>query len=212
VVGRSREFWEHFYPALQETFPVALGDASLDSFYRAVNKVEPSFIRVEADEVTYTLHIMLRFEMEQDLLNGTIAVENANEVWNERFEKYFGVRPPSDRQGILQDVHWSWGMFGYFPTYALGTVLSVQLFDTAVRAHPEIPEQIARGDFSTLHGWLTENLYRFGSTYEPNELIERATGRPLEARPYLQYITSKFGEIYGIGLPSTLKAAGGSTA
>jgi carboxypeptidase Taq len=197
VVGRSRAFWQHFYPQLQEAFPNELGSASLDTFYRAINKVQPSFIRVEADEVTYNLHIMLRFEMEMDLLDGTYPVQEAPEVWNGKMEEYLGIRPPTNTLGILQDVHWT-GQIGYFPTYSLGTILSLQLYDRAVQERPDIPEQIGRGDFSGLHGWLTEKVYQYGRKFEPNDLIERATGEPLQTGPYMNYLKTKFGDIYGL--------------
>lgn len=195
VVGRSRPFWQHFYPCLQEVFPEQLGSADLDTFYGAINKVQPSLIRVEADEVTYNLHIMLRFEMEQDLLEGRYPVSEAPAVWNQKMEDYLGIRPPTDTDGILQDIHWT-GMMGYFPTYSLGNILSVQLYDTAVEEVPEIPEQIARGTFDGLRGWLTEKVYRHGRKYEPNELIERVTGEPLQSRSYMGYLKRKYGEIY----------------
>jgi carboxypeptidase Taq len=197
VVGRSRPFWQHVYPSLQETFP-QLSTISLDQFYAAINKVQPSFIRVEADEVTYNLHIMLRFEMELGLLEGRISVDEAPAVWNEKMEAYLGIRPPSDTLGILQDVHWSSGMMGYFPTYSLGNILSLQLYESAVSSCPEIPDAVGRGEFSTLHGWLTENLYRYGRTLEPNELIQRATGKSLTTEPYVSYLKAKFGELYGL--------------
>jgi carboxypeptidase Taq len=198
VVGRSRGFWQHFYPQLQETFPESLSDVDLEAFYRAINKVEPSLIRVEADEVTYTLHIMLRFEMEMGLLDGSIPVRDAPGMWNQKYQQYLGVTPPNDRLGILQDVHWSQGIFGYFPTYALGTILSLQLFDKAVEAHPGIPDDISNGRFDVLRSWLTENVYRHGRKYEPLELVERATGKPLQTTAYVSYLRQKFGEIYGL--------------
>lgn len=197
IVGRSRSFWQHFYPTLQSNFPEALEHVDLDTFYRAVNKVQPSFIRVEADEVTYTLHIMLRFEMELGLLDGSISVEDAPRIWNEKMREYLGITPPTDTLGILQDVHWSHGLLGYFPTYALGTILSAQLFDTAVAAYPQIPAEMCEGRFDTLRQWLTENVYQHGRKFEPAELIERTTGRPLEIGPYMAYLNDKFGAIYG---------------
>jgi len=198
VVGRSLPFWQHFYPQLQQTFPTQLRDVSLETFYRAINRVCPSYIRVEADEVTYPLHIMLRFELERALLSGELAARDAAGVWKETFGRYFGITPPTDREGILQDMHWSGGMFGYFPTYALGTVLSVQLFNTAVEHDPSIPDRIPHGDFSGLHAWMAEHLYQHGSKYEPTELIMRATGEPLTAEPYIGYLRSKYGAIYGL--------------
>jgi carboxypeptidase Taq len=198
VVGRSLPFWQHFYPQLQERFPEQLSGVDVQTFYRAVNKVQPSLIRVEADEVTYTLHIMLRFEMEQDLIEGRYGVEDAPEVWNQKMREYLGITPPNDTLGILQDTHWSGGMMGYFPTYALGTILSLQLYDTAVKARPEIPEQTARGEFDALLGWLREHVHQPGAKFEPPELIERATGQPLQSHSYIRYLKEKYGAIYGI--------------
>jgi carboxypeptidase Taq len=198
VVGRSLPFWQHIYPQLQSLFPQQLGDTSVDRFYAAVNKVRPSLIRIDADEVTYNLHIMLRFEMEQDLLEGRYPVREAPAVWDQKMEEYLGIRPPTDILGILQDIHWTFGTMGYFPTYTLGNILSLQLYDQAVQEEPEIPEQIGRGEFSGLHGWLTEKVYRYGRKYEPEELIQRATGEPLQSRSYLTYLRDKFGAIYGL--------------
>lgn len=198
VVGRSRGFWQHFYPALQQTFPEQLGKVDVESFYRAMNRVEPSLIRVEADEVTYNLHIMLRLEMELALLSGELNVGDAPAAWNDKMEAYLGLRPPNDAQGILQDVHWSHGSMGYFPTYSLGNFLSVQLFEAAVRDVPEIPAQIGRGDFDALRGWMTDRIYRHGRKFEPNDLVQRATGEPIQSRSYVRYLKSKFGEIYGL--------------
>lgn len=198
VVGRSRGFWQHFYPELQQTFPEQLDGADLDTFYRAINRVEPSLIRVEADEVTYNMHIMLRFEIEMDLLDDRYPVREAPAVWNDKMEEYLGIRPPTDTQGILQDIHWSGGMMGYFPTYSLGNILSVQFYEAAVRAHPRIPEEITQGRFDTLRGWLTDNVYQYGRKFEPNELVQRATGEPLQSRSYMSYLQRKYGEIYGL--------------
>jgi carboxypeptidase Taq len=188
---------------LQETFPAQLGDVSLDRFYLAINRVQPSFIRVDADEVTYNLHIMLRYEMERALLSGKIAAGDAAEAWNARMEAYLGIRPPSDRLGILQDTHWASGWFGYFPTYALGNVLSLQFFDCAVGEHPEIEEEMARGEFTTLRQWLTEHVYRHGRRMLPEELVEQATGSPLTTEPYLNYLERKFGSLYGLAVTPT---------
>jgi carboxypeptidase Taq len=196
VVGRSRGFWEHFYPQLQQAFPEQLKNVDLGTFYKAVNKVDPSLIRVEADEVTYNLHIMLRFEMELALLEGSISVDEAPEAWNQKMQSYLGIVPPTDSEGILQDIHWSSGLMGYFTTYSLGNILSIQLFDMAVKQRPEIPQEIGHGQFNTLRGWLEENLYRHGRKFEPNELVERITGEPIQSRSYMRYLKEKFGEIY----------------
>jgi carboxypeptidase Taq len=153
---------------------------------------------VEADEVTYCLHIMLRFEMEVGLVEGTISVEDAPRIWNQKFDEYLGITPPTNSLGILQDIHWSNGIMGYFPTYALGTILSLQLYEKAVEAHPEIPSNIAAGSFESLRGWLTENVYRHGRKFRPNELVVRATGEELQTRSYMRYLREKFGELYGL--------------
>jgi carboxypeptidase Taq len=198
LVGRSRPFWSHYYPKLQEAFPEALGGVDAETFYRAINVLQPSEIRVEADEVTYNLHILLRFELEVALIEGTLSVADLPEAWNEKMEDYLGIEPKNDSVGVLQDIHWADGLFGYFPTYTIGNILSVQLFDTAVRAQPKIPDQIREGEFSPLLGWLRENLHRHGAHYYPDELVERATGRPLDTAPYLSYLNEKFGELYDL--------------
>jgi carboxypeptidase Taq len=197
VVGRGRACWQHFFPFLQATFAEQFGNVDLDTFYRAINRVSPSFIRVEADEVTYNLHIMLRFEMEIDLLEGAYPVSEAPAVWNQKMQSYLGICPPTDTLGILQDIHWT-GPMGYFPTYSLGTILSLQLYDTAIRQRPEIPDDIAQGSFEALRGWLTDNIYRHGRKFEPNELVQRATGEPLQSKSYVAYLKRKYGEIYRI--------------
>jgi len=197
VVGRSRPFWTCFYPRLQKTFPDALGSTELDAFYRAVNAARPSEIRVEADELTYNLHVALRFELEVALIEGSLSVADLPEAWNAKMEEHLGVTPRDDARGVLQDVHWAMGVFGYFPTYTIGTVLSVQLYDAAAKARPEIPDEMERGEFGALLGWLRENIHRHGQKYEPDDLIERATGRPPEAGPYLRYLRDKFGDLYG---------------
>ena len=199
LVGRSRGYWQGAYAGLQRTFPDQLGNVPLDAFYSAINKVEPSFIRVEADEVTYNLHIMLRFELELGLISGELAVRDLPQAWNAFMGDALGITPPNDALGVLQDVHWSIGLFGYFPTYALGNLISVQLFDAAVRAHPDIPGEIRAGRFATLLGWLRENVHQHGSRYLPDELLRRASGSDLDAAPYLAYLRRKYGELYGLG-------------
>jgi carboxypeptidase Taq len=198
VVGRSRGFWQHFYPELQKLFPKQLGKVDLETFYRAINAVRPSFIRVEADEATYNLHIMLRFELETDMVAGTLKLEDVPEAWNAKFKDYLGIVPPTDTLGVLQDIHWSSGLIGYFPTYSIGNLLSVPLFNRAVEAHPAIPQEIARGEFGTLLGWLRENVHKHGRKYEPKELIRRATGRELESKSYVRYLKTKYSDIYGL--------------
>ena len=197
LVGRSRSFWSHYYPRLQKAFPDAFETVDIENFHRAINEVTPSRIRVEADEVTYNLHVAIRFELEVALIEGSLSVADLPEAWDDKTEEYLGFRPANAAEGVLQDVHWAAGLFGYFPTYTIGNVLSVQLFDAALTAHPEIPEQMERGEFGALLGWLQENVHRHGKKHEPDDLIERATGRPPEAGPYLRYLTKKFGELYG---------------
>lgn len=199
LVGRSRSFWIHFYPKLQETFKGVLDDVTLEQFYRAINRVEPSLIRVEADEVTYNLHIMLRFEIEVELLEGRLSVKDAPAAWNAKCEEYLGLTPPDDAQGILQDVHWSFGGIGYFPTYTIGNIISVQLYETAEKDFSgKLPEIIAGGEFHLLKEWLGEHIHQWGRKYTPSELVKRATGRPMDAEPYLRYLKNKFDEIYKI--------------
>ncbi len=198
IVGRSRGFWAHYYPRLQAAFPKQLGRVDLETFYRAVNKVSPSLIRVEADELTYNLHIMLRFELENALLDGDLKVADAPAAWNEKMHELLGIRPPDDAQGILQDVHWASGYIGYFPTYSLGNLLSAQLYAKAVADIPDIPDQIARGEFGALLGWMREHVHRHGRKYMPAELVRRATGEPMNARAYMAYLRAKYGEIYGL--------------
>jgi carboxypeptidase Taq len=195
VVGRSLPFWRWFYPRVQETFPDVLDDVPLEQFHRAVNRARRTFIRVDADEVSYGLHVILRFELEQELLSGRLAVKDLPDAWNSRFEELVGLEVPNDRLGVLQDAHWSTGLFGYFPTYLLGSVLSVQIWEKAREAIPEVEEQIERGDFAALHGWLRENLYVHGSKFTPADTIERVVGGPIDPEPYLRYLRDKLGSL-----------------
>ena len=199
VVGRSRGFWEYFYPELQKTFPEQLEDVSLETFHRAVNKVERSLIRTDADEVTYNLHVMLRFDFELKMLEGKLAVKDLPEAWHERFKADFGICAPNDRDGVLQDVHWFAGLIGgVFQGYTLGNVLGAQFYAAALEAHPEIPDDMRQGKFDTLHRWLIENIYRHGRKYTAEELVQRVTGGPISIAPYIQYLHSKYGELYKI--------------
>ena len=198
LVGRSRPFWDHFYPALQRRFPSQLGAVTPDHFYRAVNKVEPSLIRVEADEATYNLHVMLRVEIELGLIEGSMQVRDLPAIWNDRMHAYLGLTPPDDARGVLQDIHWSAGLFGYFATYTLGNLISAQLWETFAREHPARDEEIGRGDFTALLGWLRARLHQYGRKYEPQDLVVRITGRSVGAEPYLHYLERKYGEIYGL--------------
>ena len=201
LVGRSRNFWEWAYPNLQATFS-QLKNTSLDDFYRAINKVEASLIRVEADEITYNLHIMIRFELELALLEGSLKVNDLPGAWNAKYQDYLGVTPPDDAAGCLQDIHWSMGAIGYFPTYTLGNVMSVQLFEAAKKARPSIKDDMKSGQFNELFKWLREHVHQHGSRYTPAELLKHATGETLNATPYVTYLKGKFGAIYGLEIPS----------
>ena len=192
LVGRSEGFWRWFYPILQPLFPGALGDVDRETFVRAANAVRPGLIRVDADEVTYGLHIIMRFELEQALLAGEVAARDAPEAWNGRMREDLGVDVPDDANGALQDIHWSAGYFGYFPTYQLGNVLAVQIWRRAEEELGDLDAQFARGEFEPLQEWLREHVYRFGRTYPPQELLERVTGSTLDPAPYLDYLRTKF--------------------
>jgi carboxypeptidase Taq len=196
LVGRSKPFWGYFYPRLKEVFPEQLGEVDLQTFYRAINKVEPSFIRVEADEATYNLHIMVRFELEMAMMEGGLAVADLPEAWNQKFEDFLGLVPPDDAEGVLQDIHWSGGMIGYFPTYALGNLIACQLWERIEEDIPDLRSSIEKGQFDVLLGWLRQNVHKYGAKYKPMELLTKVTGSGLTAEPYLRYLRAKFQEIY----------------
>ncbi|MBM3457018.1 MAG: carboxypeptidase M32, partial [Armatimonadetes bacterium] len=198
LVARSLGFWRHYYPRLQKTFPAQFGTVPLKRFYRAINHVSPSLIRVEADEVTYNLHILLRYQLETRLLDGSLSVADAPEAWNARMEELIGAAPPTNREGILQDVHWSIGILGYFPTYMLGTVLAAQLYEAALRAIPNLPEEVERGNTRPLLDWLREHVHRHGRSLFPNELVLQATGELPGTAAYFRYLRAKFGGLYGV--------------
>ncbi len=197
IIGRSRPFWEHYAPALIEAFPQLEG-LDAETIYRGFNKSQPSFIRVEADEVTYGLHIILRFELENDLFNGRVEAGDLPKEWNGRFEEYLGLVPPNDAMGVLQDVHWSQALFGYFPDYLLGTILSVQLWDQLKKDVPGAVEKVRQGEFAEILGWHRKNVHQNGSKFTLPELTERALGGPLDWQPYMDYLNAKFGELYGL--------------
>ncbi len=191
LVGRNPLFWEHWYAPLQETFP-ALAPIALEDFTRAINRAEPGLIRVDADETTYSLHIILRFELEQEMLEGTVALAELPEIWDARMKEFLGVEVPHVGDGVLQDVHWSGGGIGYFPTYALGNVISLQLWAVVRQALPDLDAQLAAGDVGQLSSWLRDNLYSLGRKLTPKETLERLTGSPeLDAAPYLAYLGDK---------------------
>ncbi len=196
LVGKSRAFWTYFYPLLQKEFPIPLQKVSLDSFYRAINAAQPSFIRVEADEVTYNLHIILRFEIEVALIDGKIAVEDLPRIWNAKMKELLGLDVPDDSLGVLQDVHWSGGMIGYFPTYSLGNLYSAQFFAAARHDIPTLDDEMARGEFGKLLQWLRGKIHVHGKTYSAQELAKNATGEKLNSKYFSEYISKKYGEIY----------------
>jgi carboxypeptidase Taq len=197
LVGRNITTWRFFYPKLQEEFPEQFGDVPLETFHRALNKVHPSFRRVDADEVTYCLHIILRFELERQMLSGALALKDLPEAFNAKMAEYLGLNPPDVVAGVLQDVHWSDMTMGYFPTYALGNVVSVQLWDKAEAELGELDEQFERGEFEPLREWLRENVHRHGRAFTPQELLQRITGSAMDPAPYLRYLERKLGELFG---------------
>jgi carboxypeptidase Taq len=197
LVGRSLPFWEHFYPRLKKVFP-QLAEVPLEKFYTGINKVQPSFIRVEADEATYNLHIMLRLEIEMALLEGKVAVKDLPALWNAKMQEYLGVTPPDDARGVLQDVHWSGGIIGYFPTYVLGNLVSAQLWEKINQDIPDLNDQIRAGKFEALLAWLREKIHRHGAKFEPQELVQKVTGSRIDPSAYVRYLTKKFGEIYNL--------------
>jgi carboxypeptidase Taq len=198
AVGRSRAFWECFFPTAQKTFPDALADVSLDEFYFAINDVRPSLIRIEADEATYNLHIIVRFELERALLNGDLKVADAPSVWREKYRDYLGIEPTSDADGVLQDIHWSAALVGYFPTYTLGNLYAAQFIQKADRDLDGLQRLFAQGEFGPLREWLRKNIHERGQCYTASELAEVVTGGPLSHRPLMAYLRTKLGLLYGI--------------
>ena len=190
LVGRSRPFWSCFYPRVQETFPDQLGSVDEETWFRSINDVRPGLIRIEADEASYNLHIIMRFELEQRIMDG-LDLHQLPDLWNEAMAQYLGVDVPDDALGVLQDVHWSRGGFGYFPTYSLGNVISVQIWERLREDVDDVDEQIARGDFSAIREWLREHLHRSGRKFTPRETLERAVGGPIDPEPYLAYLQGK---------------------
>lgn len=196
MVGRSKEFWKFFYPKLQETFHNQLANVTLDEFYRAVNTVEPSFIRVEADELTYNLHIMVRYEIEKALIAGDIEAKELPAIWNQKMQDYLGVTPATDTEGVLQDVHWSFGGIGYFPSYSLGNLYAAQILRKIQRDLPDFYQHIEAGRFDIIQNWLKENIHQYGKLYTPNELIVKVTGEELNAQYLVEYLEKKYSEVY----------------
>lgn len=198
MVGRSRAFWQYFLPAAVEAFPQGLAGASLDEFHFAINDVRPSLIRVEADEATYNLHILVRFELEQALLAEELRVDDLPQAWNDRYEQYLGIRPQSDADGVLQDIHWSAGLVGYFPTYSLGNLYAAQFFEQAENELGPLDEQFARGEFTPLREWLAAHIHRHGQCHTPAELVQNSTGKPLSHGPLIAQLRRKLAPLYGL--------------
>ncbi|MBI9043876.1 MAG: carboxypeptidase M32 [Anaerolineaceae bacterium] len=196
LVGRSLPFWKFYYPKLQTYFPGQLSSIKLTDFYRAINKVEPSLIRVEADEATYNLHIMLRMDLEISLLEGSLAVKDLPEAWNAKMKEYLGITPPDDAKGVLQDVHWAYGLFGYFPSYALGKLISAHIWETISKEIEDIDSHIENGDFGVLLEWLRANIHQRGVLYEPQELVQKVTGSSIDPKPFMRYLNRKYKDIY----------------
>ncbi|MBU6447171.1 MAG: carboxypeptidase M32, partial [Verrucomicrobia bacterium] len=196
LIGRSLPFWKNFYPRLQKTLPARLKAVPLDRFFRSINKVEPSLIRVEADEVTYCLHVIVRFELEKDLVTGKLNVHDLPMAWNAKMKETLGIEPKSDAEGCLQDIHWSLGDFGYFPTYALGNMLAAHLFTAFAKTHPNWEKRVQSGDFGFVREWLKKNVHQWGRTYNLEEIAKRVTGKPFSEHAYTSYLKKKYGEIY----------------
>ncbi len=198
LVGRSLPFWEHFYPSLKKVFPSQLEGVSVRNFYKGINRVEPSLIRVEADEATYNMHIMLRLEMEIAMVEGAATVKDLPGLWNAKMKDYLGLTPPNDALGVLQDIHWSMGSIGYFSTYALGNLVSVQLWEKIRKDIPDLEDQIRTGEFAGLLGWLRKNVHKHGRKYDPQDLVKKVTGSKITPEPYIRYLTTKYSDIYGL--------------
>jgi carboxypeptidase Taq len=197
IIGRSQSFWRHFMPKLKEIAGNALAGLELDRFVHAINRVTPSKIRVEADEVTYGLHIIVRFNIERDLFADRIAVEELPEIWNQMYREYLGVRVENDSEGVMQDTHWAGGAFGYFPSYALGNIYSGQILEAMEKSLPNWRKQLERGNLTDVKQWLIKNVHNLSNIYDPSDLIKRISGEELNVKPYLKYLTSKYSKIYG---------------
>jgi carboxypeptidase Taq len=198
IVGRSRSFWEYFFPRARQVFWESLHNVKVDDFHFAVNDVRPSFIRVEADEATYNLHILLRFEIEHAIFKKELNTDDIPGTWNEKLEKYLGIKPPSDAQGCLQDVHWAAGLIGYFPTYTLGNLYSAQFFAKAVEDLGDLDKHFSRGKFDILLDWLREKIHKQGQRYRAVDLVKEVTGKPLSHEYLVNYLKNKYKDLYGI--------------
>jgi carboxypeptidase Taq len=196
MIAQSKPFCVHYFETIRATFPENLQSATVDSFYHAINTCKPDFIRVEADEVTYPLHVILRYEIEKGLFDGSMNVDDLPEIWNELMQKYLGIKPPTDTLGVLQDSHWSGGAFGYFPSYTLGAMYACQFYNTLLREQPVTEQNIATGNFAPIKNWLNEKIHRQGKLYTPQQLVERVTGEPLNPDYFVDYLKNKYSEIY----------------
>ena len=197
IVGRSREYWEFYYPQFQKAFPF-FKDIKMDEFYRAMNTVRPSLRRIGADEVTYSLHVILRYELERDYFSGKIGTEDLNIAWNDKYKKYLGVCPENDTEGILQDMHWAGDYIGYFQSYALGNIYDGQIRKALLSEIPDLYEQIRHGEFDRLNKWMKEHIWQYGCCYTSGEMLKRLTGKTLDAVPFLDYMKEKYADLYGI--------------
>ncbi len=195
IIGRSHGFWKYFYGQLQQQCPEMDG-VSIEEFYKSINKVEPSLIRNDADELTYILHIIIRYEIENDLINNRIKVEDLPEIWNEKYKEYLGVEPESDDEGVLQDIHWAAGYFGFFPSYFMANLISAQFMATIEEEVGSIDKLLEDGRLDIIHKWVSENVHSYGAIYSPTELVEKATGKPLESKYYINYLRNKYFEVY----------------
>lgn len=196
MIGRSRSFWSRYYADLQQYFPMAFSNATVDEFYRAINEVKPSLIRIEADELTYNLHIMIRYELEKMLFNEQLKADDLPEAWNSKYKEYLGVTPSNDREGVLQDVHWAGGAFGYFPSYSLGNMYAAQIMNKMEQELPETEQYIAKGDLIPLKKWLSDKVYQYGKLLTPYEIITKVTGEELNPSYLVEYFEGKYKEIY----------------
>jgi carboxypeptidase Taq len=197
AIGRSEPYWQGQIAAVKEAFPYQFARVDLTTFVRALNKVHPSLIRVEADEVTYNLHIIVRYELEKAMVNGDVAVETLPGLWNAKYREYLGIEPTNDAEGVLQDIHWSSG-FGYFPTYTLGNLYAAQIFNKLHAVFPDFDQRLASGDSAFILDWLRDHMYKFGAIYSPVELIERVTDEPPNPQYFTRYLNAKFEKIYGL--------------
>ena len=197
-VGRSLSFWKHFFPKAQAAFPDSLGDVSLEAFYFAINNVCPSLIRVEADEATYNLHIIIRFELEQALINDELPIADLPSAWKEKYQQYLGIQPPNDADGVLQDIHWSAALIGYFATYSLGNLYAAQFYQKADLELGGLDDSFERGEFDVLRNWLQKNIHQPGQCYCAKELVEKVTSQPLTHAPFIAQLRGKLGPLYGL--------------